>query len=125
MANQQHLAILKQGVTTWNQWRQEYPAIQPDLKGAYLVKENLPGVDFSRTNLSGAHLMGAYLRHARLNWADLRGANLSAANLESADLTGAELEGVRLACANLHNTGYVGILAEDVLIEGTGLSHSW
>jgi len=32
MTNQEHLDILKQGVDTWNQWRQEHPDIQPDLR---------------------------------------------------------------------------------------------
>ena len=32
MTNQEHLDILKQGVDTWNQWRQEHPDIRPDLR---------------------------------------------------------------------------------------------
>ncbi len=30
MANEEHLARLKQGVAVWNQWRNAYPEIRPD-----------------------------------------------------------------------------------------------
>lgn len=36
MANEKHLAILRQGVKTWNQWRQEHPEVTPDLTKADL-----------------------------------------------------------------------------------------
>ncbi len=38
MANQEHLDILKQGIETWNQWRNKHKDIYPDLGGAYLSK---------------------------------------------------------------------------------------
>ena len=31
MANEEQLALLKQGVKQWNEWREQYPDIQPDL----------------------------------------------------------------------------------------------
>ena len=31
MANEEHLARLKQGVEAWNQWRTAHSEIQPDL----------------------------------------------------------------------------------------------
>ena len=34
MANEEHLAILKQGVKAWNKWRRENPMIEPDLISA-------------------------------------------------------------------------------------------
>ena len=36
MANDEHVAILKQGVDDWNAWRRENPDIRPDLSGANL-----------------------------------------------------------------------------------------
>jgi hypothetical protein len=30
MANEEHLAILRQGVAVWNAWREANPDIQPD-----------------------------------------------------------------------------------------------
>ena len=36
MANDEHVALLKQGVAAWNAWRDENPDIRPDLSGADL-----------------------------------------------------------------------------------------
>ena len=67
MANQEQLALLKQGVAVWNAWREQNPALdKPDLReinlaGADLTNANLAGVWFSGTNLSSAKLAGAKL----------------------------------------------------------------
>ncbi len=36
MANQEHLALLKQGVAVWSQWREEHSSEKIDLSGAHL-----------------------------------------------------------------------------------------
>jgi hypothetical protein len=36
MANEEHVALLKQGVEVWNKWRKENPVVRPDLNGANL-----------------------------------------------------------------------------------------
>ena len=46
MANDEHVARLKQGVDHWNAWRQENDSIE---------------IDFIKANLSEANLAGAYL----------------------------------------------------------------
>lgn len=47
MANEEHLAILRQGVEVWNKWRKKnYKVLKPDLSGI---------------NLSGANLRHAFL----------------------------------------------------------------
>ena len=51
MANDEHVAILKKGVDTWNAWRRENPDIRPDLSGAGSARAQLAriihgGVDF-------------------------------------------------------------------------------
>jgi uncharacterized protein YjbI with pentapeptide repeats len=66
MANDDHIAKLKEGVNAWNAWRAENPDIHPDLR---------------RAILSGAHLEGANLFRANLEGADLSGATLSGAHL--------------------------------------------
>src|SRR6267142_4814492 len=38
MANEEHLAVLKQGTTVWNRWREENPAIEPVLYRAILIR---------------------------------------------------------------------------------------
>ena len=41
MANEEHLAILNQGVDAWNAWRKENPEVQPNLDRATLSVANL------------------------------------------------------------------------------------
>jgi hypothetical protein len=128
MANEEHLARLKQliapenrwlaerlqqEVTTWNQWRRENPRIQPDLKeinliglplnGMDLHSADLAGANLTAANLQGATLAGARLIRARLEATNLAGANLLKASLTRADLAGATLTGANLTGARLTN----------------------
>jgi hypothetical protein len=101
MANQDQLDILEQGIVVWNKWREDNPAIQPDLSGAYLSavdlrRANLSEGDLRNTDLSGADLALANLNGANLKRADLRGAGLQKAELARADLSLANLRGARL-----------------------------
>ncbi len=67
MANEEHVALLKQGVAAWNSWRAENRDVQPDLSGA----------NFSEANLRAANLSGANpSRGEQLGGADLEEANL-------------------------------------------------
>jgi hypothetical protein len=116
MANQEHMAMLRRGAETWNQWRKDNPDIEIDLMGANLSKANLNKAnlsrahlnfaDLSRAQLSGAQLintdlMRADLSRAHLNAADLSGADLTRADLIKADLSDADLSGTRLGGAHL------------------------
>jgi Pentapeptide repeats (8 copies) len=106
MANDEHVALLKQGVAAWNTWRDQNPHIRPDLSDATL------GLNLSRANLSGTNLSKAVLVHANLgeadlsgamlDWADLSGADLSGANLLSAQLMEANVSGANLSGAHLY-----------------------
>ena len=93
MANPEHTALLRQGVTEWNNWRDNHPEIKPDLSGE-TFSENLIGADLSRCNLVDSWLVAQ----------DLSGANLFDADLTDADLTGARLVGANLTLANLAST---------------------
>ena len=101
MANLEHLAILKQGVTAWNKWREEHPEVRPDLSGADLRKSDLAGAHLSKADLREANLTRANLIGADLSGADLSGADPSEANLGGADLSGADLSGAALFMADL------------------------
>jgi hypothetical protein len=129
MANDEHVAILKQGVDAWNKWRVENRHLRPDLSGADLSRANLflermafryldAYLDANRPNydrwarpdwrqlvqmadLSGANLAGANLIWAKLFRANLSGADLTSADLTWADLTGADLIGAELTDANV------------------------
>src|SRR5271157_4651730 len=92
MANEEQLAILKEGVAAWNDWREQHPDIRPDLREADLV-----GADLSKANLRRARLGWAHLGNAKLNEADLGGADLMLANLGGAGLILANLTGTKLS----------------------------
>jgi Pentapeptide repeats (8 copies) len=111
MANDEHVAKLKEGVEAWNTWRNGNPDIdtdlsradlsRADLSGAHLSGADLSGADLFGANLSGANLFGANLSGANLSGAHLNGAHLMAAYLRGADLSGADLRGANLYTANL------------------------
>jgi hypothetical protein len=142
MANEEQLAMLKQGAEIWNKWREENLDTKIDLTGADLREAVLGiGDDWDtvpkRANLIGANLRGAILNGANvhgvilskgdlrrtdliradLSNADLRGANLTDANLTDADLSGADLVGADFSYANLRHA-----LLSEANLSGTDLS---
>jgi uncharacterized protein YjbI with pentapeptide repeats len=132
MANGEHLALLKQGVDTWNRWKANNPDIRPNLsfatgKGIIIRGAKLSGVDLSRADLSradlsradlvGANLSEANFSEAYLSNADLIGADLSNADLSNADLIGANLIGTNLSGAKLN-----GVDLSKANLRGTDLS---
>ena len=109
----QHLEILRDGVKTWNAWRQRNPAIEPnlsktDLKCANLNGADLSEVDFFSADLFRANLSGANLFRANLNGADLGGAYLINADLFSADLSEANLKRAFVLSAELKKAYLLG-----------------
>jgi uncharacterized protein YjbI with pentapeptide repeats len=114
MANEEHLAILKQGVKVWNQWRGENPDILPDLGEANLIGTNLSGADLSKADLSWTDLNRANLSRANLSQAHLIRADLRRAILSGADLSEADLPWATFSRADLEATNL-----ERALVEGT------
>ena len=96
MAKREHLQKLRQGSEIWNKWREENPAVEPDL-----VRTNLRKANLSKTNLSGVDFFEANLRCANLRKANLRQANLIGTNLFEVDFYGANLFE-----ANLHGADF-------------------
>jgi uncharacterized protein YjbI with pentapeptide repeats len=96
MANEEHLARLKQGTDAWDRWRAANPKVRPDLSGAILT-----GANFSRDNLEEVDFSGANLDGANLSEANLSKTDLSGAEIE-ADLSGADLSGAILSRVFLH-----------------------
>jgi hypothetical protein len=96
MANQLHLKILQQGVEEWNQWRDDYPDIKPDLSEADLSGMTLMKADFESANLSKTVLHGAMLSRACFR----------RANLDRTDFSGASLVGADFSLAKLGNTNF-------------------
>jgi uncharacterized protein YjbI with pentapeptide repeats len=102
MADKTILALLRRGVSGWNDWRATHPDTRPDLShaglyGLDLANANLAGADLRKADLRGANLAGATLARA-----DLAGADFFKATLDGADLSGANLAGARfLTCPQL------------------------
>ncbi len=102
MADEVHLAALKQGAAAWNGWRAAQPDARPDLATASLRGHDLAGANLAGADLSNADLRGTILNDASLVGADLTGANCFKAVLDGADLAGARLSGAKfLTCAQL------------------------
>jgi hypothetical protein len=101
MANEEHQAILMQGVEAWNKWREDYPNVRPDLSRADVSVASLIRANFSRADLYRADLIRANFIEANFIEADLSGANLSGAHLRGADLRKADLRGAKLNWAHL------------------------
>ena len=83
MANPKHLAILKQGVIEWNQWREEHPELHADLGRAHLSWLDLSGADFRYVDLQSAELEQPGLSAdfaERISAAKLNGAHMSGAD---------------------------------------------
>lgn len=107
MAKKKQLALLRRGVSVWNDWvennrRTVYPDLaEANLSGADLNNANLCGANLQRANLAGASLSNANLMNANLQAANLKDAYLADAFVNEANLSGANLEGASLWNANL------------------------
>jgi hypothetical protein len=127
MANDEHVALLKQGVTAWNESRLKNPDTRPnlraaDLAGLHLNRANLSGADLGGARLNRADLSGADLSGAHLNRTFLTGADLSAASLYTADLSAAELSAAGLSGVNLNGANLSGANLSGANLSGANLS---
>jgi uncharacterized protein YjbI with pentapeptide repeats len=129
MANEEQLAILKQGVEVWNQWRKEYPAIKIDLRQADLDRASLSTVDFAKADLTdsslvGANLNGANLKEANLFLSDLSGASLLDTNLSQVSLIESTLVGADLSGAYVAESSFRGAEVAATVFGGLDLSET-
>ncbi|MCU0533943.1 MAG: pentapeptide repeat-containing protein [Hydrococcus sp. Prado102] len=108
MANKEHLAILKQGVEVWNEWRNKNLQIRVDLSKADLVK-----ADLKYARLWDADLREANLTQADLTYANLERANLRRTNLKEASLFSTFLMEIQAFGTNFENAILTGAFIED------------
>lgn len=136
MANTEHLWILKQGVKSWNRWREQNPGQIPDLREASLEGIDLRGAYLRKTDLSGANLCGARFDtaapdapRADLSNAKLVGARIHAATFRMADLHGADLRRAdfyrsQLSIANLNHADLAGASLRRTILIATDFHHA-
>src|SRR5271170_6363850 len=144
MANSEHLAKIKAGIESWNEWRKKNPTIQVDLRRAKLHMLDLNRINLSDANLSratmggtnlrdadlrGAKLYGTFLSEAcldrvNLSKADLISSNLSKANLREATLTAANLSSADLSQANLNGADLIRANLSQADLRHASLDHA-
>jgi len=132
--NQQHYNLLKQGIDTWNTWREEYPDVHPDFSSANFNDANLRYANLSNADLNRAYFMYADLNHAILSNANLSNAILAHAELHHTFLIGADLSNAILAHtfligadfrdANLSNTNFDNANFSNTTLGTAYLSHT-
>ena len=59
MANKEHLELLKQVLSKWNEWQAANPGVTPNLEKADLIEANLSGAILNMANLKSANLFNA------------------------------------------------------------------
>jgi len=92
------LALLRQSVDAFNQYRASHPdepvsLFEADLSYATLVQVNFEGADLRRCQMQGCDLSGARLDGARMNLANFRAAKLPGASLKGVVLYSATFQG--------------------------------
>jgi uncharacterized protein YjbI with pentapeptide repeats len=92
MASEEQIALIRQGIEAWNDWREKNQNIIPDLREANLSNLDLSGANFSNLNLRKVNFYGSNLDRTDLNNANLDRANFRAANLNNANLNNCNLD---------------------------------
>jgi uncharacterized protein YjbI with pentapeptide repeats len=134
MTDPNHLAILHQGATIWNEWRSNNPDVNPDLTGVNLNRfdfsyYNLARVNFDNANLTQARFHYAPLSEATFNGTNLAGVDLSRKNLAYTSLVRVNLRGAILSESSLYRSdlSYAcleGVDLSDANLPGTNLSEA-
>jgi len=127
MANEEHLKLIKQGINSWNAWREKNPGIYPnlsqaDLRGAPLQKANLDNCNLKECKLQFSNLTGANLKEADLSKAKLQETCLQSTHMKNCNLSGAGMLESNLQYADLENANLEGAqFNEDTLFNQTNL----
>jgi hypothetical protein len=131
MANEEHVALIRQGADVWNGWIREgitsgqrvHPDLsEMDISGMLLSRANLFYADLRGVRGAYVKLRNANLAHCRLKGADLSWADLGEANLGGADLTNTVLFGTHFGGANLSRARFSGARMLECNLGGANLT---
>jgi len=120
MCHQQHLDVLRRGVSYWNAWRTRRKRF--DLSGADLSGCDLRGICFSDGNIEGVSLRDANLEGANLDRANMFGASLVEADLMWGNLSGVVLEFADLSGADLQMADLSDVCCDRACFAGAGVN---
>ena len=112
MNSNQYLKIIKEGVTAWNNWRNNNPNIIPKLDGLDLSQMELKYIDIWHIepatilsagsvswDLIGIDFSNCSLKNVKFNKSDLASADFS-----NSDITGADFSEAQISEANFENS---------------------
>jgi len=111
MPDEYVLAILRDGVAKFNEFRISNPDVS-----LYLVEADLSGFD-----LRFVHFAVADLRRLRATKCDFRGATLEGAHFNESDLAGSDLRDVNLSRAQLDRANLTDVDAVGAVLDGLSL----
>ena len=114
MSKPEHVELIKNGVSAWNDWREQHPEAPMDLSEA-----DLRGLKLQNVNLKGTDLKAAKLQFANLSGANLEGANLDRARLQEVDLTRAQMKNAVVKNCNLMEANLLETNQENADIQGS------
>lgn len=118
----EHLNLILGDPSSWNEWRQHHPFVQPDLGGAELSGKSLRGLDLRHVCFRSANLRGTTLT------GDGEGADFTDAKMTEATLGGqfeaAEFAGTDLSAAQLSTCHFNGSRFTHAVLCGANLSHA-
>lgn len=118
MADSEQLALLRDSIPDWNQWRKNNPTVEPDLS-----RSELSGLDLQKADLSGANLQQVNFSGANLHRADLSRSDLILATLIQVDLSSADLNCCRASEAEFVKSCLVGTNLTEAYLYGTDFSN--
>ncbi|MBN3884140.1 MAG: pentapeptide repeat-containing protein [Nostoc sp. JL34] len=137
MANEEHVAILKKGVKTWNKWREQHPEIIPDLSGNFIhswyweeaefkgiLTNQCSHISDNKCNLFPKKLVDINFENVNLSRADISEVDFKKANLSRANLSGANLNDADLTDTNLTNADITGALINGAILIRANLTNA-
>ncbi len=127
MANDEHLAILKQGVEAWNKWRLDKFEIRRPFNRRLILDSHFPDLtsaNLKGMNLASMNLVRVNLKNTNLRFTNLRNTDLREADLKNVDLTQAELIDANLGGANLSGADFTDVICSATVFADNDLSHT-